>query len=83
MTDNPQDGQPLSIVVNAECKFVGIDRKLHGGRVFVENLVKATSAYAQECLSGIRHPQEVQGTGDRVNLEKIPGTTLHRFIWIT
>jgi hypothetical protein len=81
MTDNPQDGQPLSILVNAECKFVGIDRKLHGGRVFVENLVKATSAYAQECLSGIRHPQEVQGTGDRVNLEKIPGTTLHRISW--
>jgi Domain of unknown function (DUF4335) len=82
MTGEPQDGQPLlSIVINAECKFVGIDRKLHGGRVFVENLVKATNAYAQECLSGIRYPHDVQGTSDRVYLEKISGTTLHRISW--
>jgi Domain of unknown function (DUF4335) len=82
MTGEPQDGQPLlSIVINAECKFVGIDRKLHGGRVFVENLVKATNAYAQECLSGIRHPHDGQGTSDRVYLEKIAGTTLHRISW--
>ncbi|NJK48307.1 DUF4335 domain-containing protein [Candidatus Gracilibacteria bacterium] len=81
MGGEPQDGQLLSIVVNAECKFVGFDRKLHGGRVFVENLVKSTSAYAQECLSGIRRPHEVQATGDRVNLEIISGTTLHRLSW--
>jgi hypothetical protein len=79
---DPQTGRPLlSIVVNAECQFVGTNKKLHGGRVFLENLVKAVSAYAQECLSGVRHPQERQEGSDRVHLEKIQGTNLHRLTW--
>jgi hypothetical protein len=76
------DARPLlSILVNAECQFVGIDRKLHGGRVFLENLIKAVSAYAQECLSGVRHPQEREENSDRVCLEKIQGTNLHSLTW--
>jgi hypothetical protein len=76
------DARPmLSIVVNAECQFVGINKKLHGGLTFLENLVKAVSAYAQECLSGVRHPQEDGASGDRIHLEKIEGTNLHRLTW--
>ncbi|MBF2019198.1 MAG: DUF4335 domain-containing protein [Hydrococcus sp. C42_A2020_068] len=76
------DARPmLSILVNAECQFVGINKKLHGGRTFLENLVKAVSAYAQECLSGVRHPQDSRENGDRIYLEKIEGTNLHRLTW--
>lgn len=77
-----QDGKGLlSLLVNTECQFIGINKKLQGGREFLENLVKATSAYAQECLSGVRHPQEALQTSDSVHLEKVAGTKLHRLIW--
>lgn len=79
---DPKDGRALlSILVNVECHFVGISHKIHGGRIFLENLVKAVSNYAQECLSGVHHPQEVKEEGDRVHLEKIGGTNLHRLSW--
>lgn len=79
---NLQDGRPLlSILVNAECRFVGISQKLQGGRIFLENLVKAVSAYAQEYLSGIPHPQNASSAEDRIHLEKIAGDHLHRLIW--
>ncbi|MGK7874954.1 MAG: DUF4335 domain-containing protein [Xenococcaceae cyanobacterium] len=76
------DGRPLmSILVNAECHFVGSDKRLSGGRVFFENLVKAASAYAQECLSGLRHPQETEEGSELVHLEKVEGKHLHRLTW--
>jgi hypothetical protein len=34
------------------------NKVLQGGRVFLENLVQAVSQYAQEFLSGVRHPQD-------------------------
>jgi Domain of unknown function (DUF4335) len=75
------DARPiLSIVVNVECLFVGTNQKLQGGRVFLENLANAVSAYAQECLSGVRHPQDIK-EGDRVQLQKIQGTNLHLLTW--
>ncbi|MEA5532867.1 DUF4335 domain-containing protein [Crocosphaera sp. XPORK-15E] len=77
-----QDSRPLlSILVNAECRFVGIPQALHGGRVFLENLVKVVSAYAQEYLSGIPHPVDLQTKEDLIRLEKIAGKHLHRLIW--
>ncbi len=81
-TTDTKDGRPLlTILVNAECYFVGFSQKLHGGRIFLENLVTTVSSYAQECLSGIRHPQEIQEGGEQISLEKIKGTDLHRLAW--
>lgn len=72
----------LSILVNAECHFSGSDKVLSGGRSFFEHLVKTVSAYAQECLSGLRHPQDPRKEGvDWVHLEKIAGTNCHRLTW--
>jgi hypothetical protein len=79
-SSNAQDDL-LTILVNAECYFVGIPQKLQGGRAFLENLVKSVSAYAQEYLSGIPHPQNHQSEEDRIHLEKMPGDHLHRLTW--
>ena len=79
-TEATKDGRPLiNILVNAECHFVGSNQILSGGRVFFENLVKATSAYAQEFLSGFAHPYEAQDS-ERVSLEKTEKNA-HRLIW--
>lgn len=80
-TDASESRPLLSILVNAECNFVGNPQKLQGGRTFLENLAKAVSAYAQEYLSGIPHPQDSQSDEDRIYLEKIDGTYLHRLRW--
>ena len=74
-------GRPeLSTLINAECRFSHSPQKLHGGLIFLKNLTKSVHNYAQECLSGIQHPQE-QEEGEQVNLEKIEGTTKHRLTW--
>jgi hypothetical protein len=52
----------LTMLINAECRFVGYDEPLTGGHEFFDNLVKTVSQYAQEVLSGVapstshRHP---------------------------
>lgn len=71
----------LSIVTNVECYFAGINQKLEGGRAFLENLVKAVSAYAQECLSGVHHPREATEDSDRVEFMPSEKETLHRLTW--
>ncbi|WGT67770.1 DUF4335 domain-containing protein [cyanobacterium endosymbiont of Epithemia clementina EcSB] len=77
-----QDNRPLlSILVNVECRFVGTSQTLQGGRTFLENLAKTVSAYAQEYLSSIPHPQDTQGNEDLIRLEKIEGTDLHLLKW--
>ncbi|MGK7934401.1 MAG: DUF4335 domain-containing protein [Xenococcaceae cyanobacterium] len=70
--------QPLSILVNAECHFVGSNQKLSGGSVFFENLVKSVSAYAQEFLSGLPHRQNSQTESSQIHIEKITAHNLHR-----
>jgi hypothetical protein len=42
--------------MSVECHFVGQAQPLIGGQEFLENLLAATSAYAQGMLSGIPHP---------------------------
>lgn len=75
-------GRPLlSILMTAECRFVGSNQSLTGGRVFFEHLVKAVSAYAQECLSGVRHPQQTGEGSPQVHLESVEDKTLHRLTW--
>jgi hypothetical protein len=70
--------QPMSILVNAECHFTGSNQLLSGGRVFFENLVKTVSAYAQELLSGIAHPQESHNNSMMVGIETLAAENLHR-----
>ncbi len=71
----------LSILVNAQCQFMGIDQKLQGGRDFLENLAKTVSEYAQGYLSGIPHPVYSQVQEDKISLEGVSGEHLHRLIW--
>ena len=70
--------QSLSILVNAECHFVKSNRKLSGGSIFFENLVKSVSAYAQELLSGLPHRQTSQTESPHIHIEKVANQNLHR-----
>jgi Domain of unknown function (DUF4335) len=68
---------PISVVVNAECHLIGIEKPLTGGREFLDSLVAAVSQYAQEYLSGLRHPMESHGKPGLVQLHRI-NNTAHR-----
>ena len=73
------DGQsPMSILINAECNFLNSNQKLSGGSVFLENLSRAVSSYAQEFLSGLPQPDRDSGTYPQVSLNQISDRHLHR-----
>ncbi len=80
-TDNRDPRPVLSILVNTECRFLGISQKLQGGSSLLENLVKTVSEYAQGYLSGIPHPVQSLAEEDKINLESVPGQHLHRLTW--
>jgi hypothetical protein len=44
---------PMSILINAECHLLKSNQKLSGGSVFLTNLSRAASNYAQGFLSGL------------------------------
>lgn len=68
----------LSILVNAECHFSNSNQPLTGGRDFLENLAIAVSAYAQEFLSKVHHPEH-QHSSRPVQFQKIAHNR-HRLI---
>ena len=73
------DGQcPMSILINAECKFIKSQRQLSGGSVFLENLAVAVSRYAQGFLSGLTHPKEEATEYPQIQIEKVAENHLHR-----
>jgi hypothetical protein len=77
----PGDSRPiLSLLTYAQCQFLGSKKILHGGRAFLENLVRAVNSYAQECLSGVRHPQETSQGEDQIRVEGTENGG-HRLIW--
>jgi hypothetical protein len=82
LSDNPGDSGSttglMSILVNAECHFLGSKQLLSGGRVFFESLVKAVNAYAQGFLSGLNHPLSASENAAIVHLEKIGDRNFHR-----
>ncbi|MGK7884157.1 MAG: DUF4335 domain-containing protein [Crocosphaera sp.] len=80
-TDNSDPRPVLSILVNTECRFLGISQKLQGGSSLLENLVKTVSEYAQGYLSGIPHPVQSLAEEDKINLESVSGKQLHRLTW--
>jgi hypothetical protein len=75
------EARPLmSILVNAECHFIGQQQPLVGGRDFFESLIKTVNRYAQEFLSGIRPARTNQSS--LVELHKINERT-HRLSYTT
>ena len=48
---------PMSILINAECHFLASNQTISGGSVFLTNLSRAVSNYAQSFLSGLSHPE--------------------------
>lgn len=69
----------LSILVNAECYISGYGKPLTGGREFFESFVKVVSAYAQEFLSNVPHPQAYNPESEVVQVQKIDSNR-HRLI---
>lgn len=72
---------PLTILVNAQCQFLGLTPALQGGRDFLEKLAQTVSLYAQQCLSGVAPPLESHPEGERVELSPLPDGVRHRLIW--
>ncbi|MDX2214119.1 MAG: DUF4335 domain-containing protein [Oculatellaceae cyanobacterium bins.114] len=69
----------LSMVVNVECHIIGHAKPLVGGQDFLINLVKATTDYAQEYLSGIRHPAIHNGKLEGVQIQALEHG-MHRLV---
>jgi len=67
----------MSVVTNVECRFLGSETVLSGGRDFLESLAIAVSNYAQEFLSSVPHPHHREGKANLVSLERV-STDLHR-----
>lgn len=75
------DTRPLmTMLVNAECRFVGQEQYLSGGRDFFESLVTSVSRYAQEFLSQVPHPKPHGDKPDLVQLHKLRDKNLHLLI---
>lgn len=73
------DTRPLmTMLVNAECRFVGQEQYLSGGRDFFDSLVISVSRYAQEFLSQVPHPKPPGDKPDLVQLQKLKDKNLHR-----
>ncbi|MDB9315839.1 DUF4335 domain-containing protein [Spirulina sp. CS-785/01] len=71
----------MSILIQAECYFAGEEQRLAGGREFLENLVKAVSAYAQEFLSGVYHPIDPNEKGDVIQFLQGETPNIHHLVW--
>jgi hypothetical protein len=69
-------GPCLSMLMSAECHFVGYPHPLSGGREFFESLVKAVSQYTQTFLSGVSSAPFTPESSP-VSLQKVEGH-LHR-----
>ena len=80
---NILDGQsPMSILINAECNFLNSNQKLSGGSIFLENLSRAVSNYAQGFLSGLPQPDAKTGEYPQVSLSKVDNQQhLHRLMF--
>ncbi len=75
--DGSSETRPcLSMLMSAECHFVGYPQPLSGGREFFESLVKAVSQYTQTFLSGVSSPLLTPDSSP-VQLQKVDGH-LHR-----
>lgn len=71
----------MSVLTVAQCQIMNQPHTLSGGVSFVNNLVKAVSAYGQQCLSGLTHPEELEGESDYIFLQKLPEKNRHLLVW--
>ena len=81
-TDNTSETRPrLSLLMNAECHFVGYPQPIVGGKEFFECLLQRVSQYAQEFLSGVSHPPSANTAAEvpMVELRRLD-SNLHRLI---
>ncbi|MBS0016695.1 MAG: DUF4335 domain-containing protein [Arthrospira sp. SH-MAG29] len=81
-TDNTSETRPrLSLLMNAECHFVGYPQPIVGGKEFFECLLQQVSQYAQEFLSGVSHPPSANTAAEvpMVELRRLD-SNLHRLI---
>ena len=69
----------LSVLANAEFKFVGVEQTLSGGTEFFNALVGAVSAYCQRLISGLDHPEHMVTQSSLVAVEPDEGQ-YHRLI---
>jgi hypothetical protein len=72
---------PMSTITNAECYLLQSNQKLSGGNVFLTNLARAVSNYAQGFLSGLFSADKSNHSTPeypQVSIHKIPGQHLHR-----
>jgi hypothetical protein len=77
-TDQQFDIRPqISMLMTAECRFLGNSKHLVGGRDFFESLIKAVSNYAQEFLSGVPSLMGDSNQSTLVRLQRI-NDNLHR-----
>lgn len=75
-------GRPiLSTLINAECRFTGVDKVLSGGRSFLDNLIAVVSGYAQEFLSGVYHSEAHPEEGSAIAFAKTNVPDRHRLLW--
>lgn len=69
---NPSEARPLmSKLTSVECRLVGEENPLSGGREFFESLTTAVSLYAQALLSGIRASKMPHTASQLVQLERL------------
>jgi hypothetical protein len=81
LSSDPNGTGIMDILMTAECHFTGTDQVLTGGKMFWENLVEAVNIYAQECLSGLRHPLTTKNEEDVVFFTKNPEKFTHHLTW--
>ena len=67
----------ISILTNAECHFAVSNQRLSGGRSFLENLSSAVNSYAQECLSGLSHPQDERAEYPQIKITPTDTVGMH------
>ena len=69
---------PMSILINAECHLLKSNQKLSGGSVFLTNLSRAVSNYAQGFLSGLFSSDNSNSEYPYIFLDKANARHLHR-----
>jgi hypothetical protein len=72
---------PISILINAECHLLKSNQKLSGGSVFLTNLARAISNYAQGFLSGLFASDKFNSSSadyPQVSISPVPESHLHR-----
>lgn len=76
------NGRPLmSILVNAECRFLAQDHDssvLKGDRDFLESLVRVVNNYTQSILSGLNPDPPQDWVGESVQIKPLPENNRHQ-----